>query len=525
MNLTTDPWIPIIWKKDGKPDTVSLRDAFLHGEDIRDLACRPHERIALMRLLICVAQAALDGPLDRAVWKTCRAILPQKAADYLRDWKDAFELLGPGPRFLQVEGVKNTKQTVDAEGNDIAKLDLDLASGNVSTLFDTAGGSERSFSPGRVALMLLTFQCFSPGGLLSECMWAGRRTKKAGNVVAPCLANRMVHTFVFDRGCFLNQIWSNLVTRDSLHAVPWGHPIWEMMPTSPDMTSSEAENALGTYLGRLVPVSRSVSLSDDLRSVTWGCGLEYLPFGESGWRDPFATIYKDTRDEKQPRKVLSVSLDRALWRELHAIASLTETEEGTTLGGAYPLAALGAESGDCDIWSGGLVDKQKSKIVDAVESVLHVPSEMFTDDGRRLYEKGVRISEDCASQLRRAVSTYRHALKDELDRKETRKRGMEVKRKAAMHYWTAIEQEVRQLLAIVEHTEQLGPDLTNPQWQATAWSKALFNVARDAYDLACPHSTPRQLKAYALGLQVIIGETPEVTNETDEPETDDTTEA
>ena len=63
MNLTTDPWIPIVWAN-GQPGTVSLGDAFARGEDIRDLAVRPHERIALMRLLICIAQAALDGPTD-----------------------------------------------------------------------------------------------------------------------------------------------------------------------------------------------------------------------------------------------------------------------------------------------------------------------------------------------------------------------------------------------------------------------------------------------------------------------------
>ena len=61
MNLTTEAWIPAVWR-DGTPGRVSLREVFERGHDLRDLAVRPHERIALMRLLICVAQAALDGP-------------------------------------------------------------------------------------------------------------------------------------------------------------------------------------------------------------------------------------------------------------------------------------------------------------------------------------------------------------------------------------------------------------------------------------------------------------------------------
>ena len=48
MNLTTGKWIPVVWA-DGKSDKVSLLDVFQRGEEIRDLAVRPHERIALMR--------------------------------------------------------------------------------------------------------------------------------------------------------------------------------------------------------------------------------------------------------------------------------------------------------------------------------------------------------------------------------------------------------------------------------------------------------------------------------------------
>ena len=44
MNLTTDDWIPIVWNN-GNPGTVSLREAFERGEEVRDLAVRPHERI------------------------------------------------------------------------------------------------------------------------------------------------------------------------------------------------------------------------------------------------------------------------------------------------------------------------------------------------------------------------------------------------------------------------------------------------------------------------------------------------
>ena len=112
MNLTTDAWIPIVWN-DGQPGTVSLCEAFERGEEIRDLAVRPHERIALMRLLICIAQAALDGPADHDDWKACRPRIAPSALDYLNRWRHAFELFGNGQRFLQVANLRKPANKAD----------------------------------------------------------------------------------------------------------------------------------------------------------------------------------------------------------------------------------------------------------------------------------------------------------------------------------------------------------------------------------------------------------------------------
>lgn len=60
MNLVTEPWIPVVGI-DGGHRLASLEQVFAEGRQFADLAVRPHERIALMRLLICIAQAALDG--------------------------------------------------------------------------------------------------------------------------------------------------------------------------------------------------------------------------------------------------------------------------------------------------------------------------------------------------------------------------------------------------------------------------------------------------------------------------------
>ena len=65
MNLTIDPWIPVE-RADGSRELLSLQDFFAQARELHDLAVKPHERIALMRLLLCITQVALDGPTDAA---------------------------------------------------------------------------------------------------------------------------------------------------------------------------------------------------------------------------------------------------------------------------------------------------------------------------------------------------------------------------------------------------------------------------------------------------------------------------
>ncbi|MCF7849899.1 MAG: type I-E CRISPR-associated protein Cse1/CasA [Kiritimatiellales bacterium] len=93
MNLMDHAWIPVLGT-DGKSRQASLADIFRDGENIADLAANPCQRIALMRLLICIAQAALDGPKDEADWLQCRSRMVPDALSYLDRWHDRFNLFG-----------------------------------------------------------------------------------------------------------------------------------------------------------------------------------------------------------------------------------------------------------------------------------------------------------------------------------------------------------------------------------------------------------------------------------------------
>ena len=180
MNLTTDPWIPAL-RADGQRSLFSLQDLFAQGHELRDLAVRPHERIALMRLLLCITQAALDGPKEEDDWEGCQSQIQPKARDYLEKWQGSFELFGEGERFLQLPNVEPA--SVSDEGNPATKLDLSLSTGNNTTLFDNLAGASRIIEPSRSALNLLVFQNFAPGGRIGIVKWNGEDTAGKGRVI------------------------------------------------------------------------------------------------------------------------------------------------------------------------------------------------------------------------------------------------------------------------------------------------------------------------------------------------------
>jgi CRISPR system Cascade subunit CasA len=492
---------------------VSLREAFEGGQEIQDLAVRPHERIALMRLLICIVSAALDGPNDQDDWQACRPRIVPAVFDYLMRWRLTFELFGNDQPFLQVGNLKkptiksNNDDDDEDEGNSTSKLDLALATGNNATLFDNAGGSRRAFAPGEVALMLVTFQCFSPGGTIGVALWGGGPTygwksypavKPGQSDHAPCLAGGMLHALL--RGeSLLGTIHRNLISKHQAEQFfgedSWGQPVWERMPAGL-ADAAAVRNANHTYLGRLVPLTRAIRLGYDCRSLILANGLEYQPYAESGWREPTATVVIRKISGQPKRMLLPASTETATWRELHA---LTVKAVGQNPGGPAALQHLSGEEA-FDLWVGGLVAK-KAKLVDTTESVFHVPAAMLTEPSQRVYESGVRLAETVEFRVRRAVSVYHKELGDSLDRPEMKKRRRQIQGKASAQFWTDVEEALPQLLQIAESPGQLGQPA---EWYKTGWGRSVGRAARAAYDRACPHETTRQIRAHALGLKALF---------------------
>jgi len=509
MNLVSEKWIPVL-NTGGRRQLISLRDAFCQGEQWRDLAVRPHERVALMRLLLCIAQAALEGPSPDE-WPLVPKLLPKKAEEYLKKWEGSFDLFDAEKPFLQIAGLKAaTKKVKDGDDADgplvnASKLDFALATGDQSTHFDHEGSlPQRSVELAALALNLLTYLCFSPGGLIGSVTWSGQATARTSSD-APCAVGSMTHTF-WRGGHLLQTLQLNMCDRAAIEAhlkcigAGWGKPVWEQMPKSLD-DKAAWDNATQTYLGRLTPLPRLVLFQREGASIILGTGPafpnfnnEKAPFVE----EPTSTVVSRIRNDKPTQALLAVTPGKALWRELHAIVAHRNKDN---VGGFWAVGLSSSEGpADRDIIVAGMA-RDKAKVVDTLESVYHIPQAMQNTPGQEIYEKGVQHAESMSRRLGWAVETYRATIdggwSGRLKGAGAGKAGLlsKLRQKAFIQYWTAAEQNLPLLFACVE---SLGTD--NLPDAQKAWAKSLFAAARQAYAAACAPQTPRQHRAYALGL-------------------------
>jgi len=535
MNVAFEPWIPVVTTS-GERTLASLVDVLCEGERFSDLAVRPHERVALMRLFICIAHAALDGPKDYPEWLDVPQKLSEASKRYLLKWKASFELFHSGKPWLQIKDLEGVKE--DAKTSPVALLDFELSTGNNPTLHDHLGSVQmRQVSSSRIALTLLTFQNFSSGGGSPIAKWSTTRTSQVGNPDAPCLSQSMAHCLMRGKS-LMETIHLNVPLLETIertykgminhktdnkkgeHAhtefknVGIGRPVWECFPSSPDVLSDEAvKNATKTYLGRLVPVSRWIRLIDN--SKMYCCnGFKYDTFKDGFPAEPTASVRVVTKRDAIgvktfERAVVRVDPSKALWRELSA---LLVKRVAFGLGG--PLAMENAPyDSEFDFHVCAMTRDQASMDI-AIESVFHV-TPVFQNN-LSSYQVEITFAESLSRKLGSSIEEYRKIIDGSWEKKvEKAKDKWELKAKlhsiATIHYWTTVEKNLSLLLA---HIEAIGSEHAIPTREA--WHKILFSAAHDAYRVACGQATPRQIRAFVKGWQ-------KLTYKAGEPKTDETT--
>lgn len=471
-NLVDEPWIPVLMK-DGTNRSVSLGDIFADtGGQIADLALNPYERVAVFRLLLCIAQAALgpDRLKDEAAWKAAKASVGPAATEYLAQWHDRFFLYGPRA-FLQPDDIVAVNET---SYKPHSTLVLELASGNNSTLFDHAAtDSLRLISRSALAISFITYQNFSANGLSGKCLWSGKETEKSVKG-APCREQSMLFT-LFCGNSIIESIWLNLLTYEQVKndlKAEWGCPAWELN----SLSRSDSKKLPETFLGHLVPLSRSIKFEKGSSKCILGGGLVYpqLPL----WRETMATV-KAKDDGFQT--YLSCDPSCLPWRDLTSILSVRST---MACKGALALRHIESipEEEDFSIWTGGIKwEPGQAKLIDTVEWSTTLSVYMIEDLSLQRYESAIKWAESQKTSLRYAAKAYAGTLKVD----------------DASRYYQPAERVYWDLLAQPEN-QRIVQDV-NANDYLPKWKKVAFDAAKEAYRRACPAMNARQMEAFAQG--------------------------
>ena len=179
MNLVTDPWLPVT-NSSKQLCYISLNQLFEQPEEWLDLVLKPHERVSVMRFLICIVQASLDDP-EEDEWDEILNEIPKVSLNYLAKWHGSFNLFDEEKPFLQIADL----EPFNKEPTPTTKLNFSFSTGSNSTLFDHGGINaikglpRRQLEDANLIVSILTFNNFSLGGLYPQATWKNKSTSKA----------------------------------------------------------------------------------------------------------------------------------------------------------------------------------------------------------------------------------------------------------------------------------------------------------------------------------------------------------
>lgn len=475
FNLIRNPWIAVRWHA-GHHSLVGLDELFRHAAEIADLDCVAHERISLMRLLVCITQAALGAPADYSCWDDFGEDIGVSVPAYLARPSifPHFNLFGEAPRFLQPSKLE------DSEPEFASWVIFGLATGNNATQFDHYGGTERSIPLAELARAMLAWQNFAPP--------MGQHT--GDGVCSKSNALHCILTIATLRGSILmNCLDQRLIE------VAWpggfGRPIWETI-----QERGSLEGTVTTYLGRLVPLHRRVWLIDSIRLRKDRNGIKFPTFKESQIRESSVAL----RNSKDGVTLKGAWGDRAIWRELEALGM--DRQQTAEQGQLCPLVIQShiveiEDFPSLPVWVGALIFENTASLVASIESTFELPSAFFSAQGKHIYSKGVEWAENQSFSLKQAAEDYERALKGKSSKAPSR--GFPTHLAAKQHYWNTLDLQRQLLLDLVRDPAPLGSN--NFGEGDDPWSLAVRKAAYAAYDHACPRNTPRQIEAYALGLR------------------------
>lgn len=473
-NLVYEKWIPT-----SNCGLVSIIDVFTNKK-IGSIGSNSVHKISVLKFLIAVAQASFT-PKDYFEWKGCGVDgLSEKVVKYLNENQDSFYLYGERP-FLQKTGSSVLKKS------SFSFFISEVASGN-NAIVNSKQLDKKKYEDSDIALLLLQQLNFGFGGKKTDNSLSFQEgyVKSKGSKAGPSLGmNGYLHSFLMSDNSLLETVWLNLFTQEDVVKMGVfgsgvGMPVWNFNDLTEDNDASRSYK--DSLLGRLVPVSFFILVSDDKKHFHATEGVKYLMhdagvvdtsvyLGNSGKK--FRSIYVDTA--KKP------------WRMLTSILSFldaTEKSEFTCFQIDYCLNRATKVVDSFRLWSGGVScsfnagENYIGASDDYVESIVSINSEELGSDWFNLLKDEFSYMEFVAEEVSKRIYFYQKELGSDSSK--------EFKNKFYKIYWHQCEPIFFNILNNLEDNEKIN------QYRSFI-AKMAINVFNDV----CPIGSARKIEAWS----------------------------
>lgn len=482
FNLIDEPWIPV-----ADAALVSLRQVFTQPE-YRALGGNPVQKIAVLKLLLAISQAAAT-PDDADAWQELGSDgLAKKCLAYLENWYDSFWLYGDKP-FLQVPAIAAAKM------QPYGALLPDVSSGNTTVVSEIQAG--QPLSDAQKALLLLAQMGFCLSGkktdnsVVLSAGYSGKtkdngkpRSGKAGPSVAHM---GLLHSFLM-ADTLQQTLWINLFNKEQLNTMTMfplgvGQAPWEKMPEGEDC--EQARMLKASLMGRLVPLGRFCLLAGD-EGAHYSEGIAHDSYKE-GVADPSVAVNYAGKDPK----AMWVDPERRPWRQLTALLGFIEQEKARgfeSLRLRHSLAQAAETLENFAVWSGGLRvssnagEQYVSGSDDFVESQLWLDS--ATLDSNLFAQFTLEME---ALQLLATKTLYGRVMGYFKDQTVD---GKKLAAQASNIFWQLCERDAQALIDNCTQTEAAIAERYRLR-------KRFAGYVQQTYDQFCPRDTARQLTLWA----------------------------
>ncbi len=476
FNLIDSPWIPIA--DEGR---VSLKQIFTES-NYRALGGNPVQKIATIKLLLAISQAACT-PEDEGEWAKLGAEgLAQKCLDYLTEHHDDFWLYGEKP-FLQMP------QISPAVTQNLGAVLPEIATGNTTVLNSIQIESE--LSDADKAMLIVQLMGFGLGGkktdnsIVLTAGYSGKSNDKGkvstGKAGTSLGFMGFLHNFLQGK-TLLQTLWLNLLTHQQINGLAYSEGLgvapWEKMPDGEDCeTAKQLQNSL---MGRLIPVSRFCLLNET--GLHYSEGIAHLDYKNKMVVPSVAANFSG----KVP-KVLWVDPERRPWRFLTALLSFMEKNgsgfDCIYIRGGLVRARKTNKLEKIGVWSGGLRvssnagEQYVSGSDDFVESVSFLHSD---DLGENWYARLKNEMEELDHLSKIVYGATFNYFKDQ------KSEGKNEAAQATHLFWQLCERKYQALLLECKSEEK-----------TKILRQTFARFASTAYNSYCQNETARQHELFA----------------------------